>query len=1040
MTPLDATSWSLPFGSSGEAREQSQSQQGAPSAVSPAAARDLSLGLNSAPPTNISRTTTAQSELASRVSTQDQSIPVGVIENRTNFPSASQAGGAQRVDGRLSSSRAEADRGVQPDHTRSGLGAGGLVAATATLPIAAAIAEKKEPGQTNQLQKETLGVPDGRRGSNVSEVSSPSQGPDLSEEANRSISPALGQQSHEEAQDDAVPEYASLPPKEAEAANEIERNRGVDHLEGNLPSYEEDEKNSVPTATDAVAAQTATGSNDVTPGAQVAPMTDFSARKRDQQKPGSARPFSFAASNTLEPETGSRHSEPDRMPQEGALAKEISGVGASDIPDESRAASNRTSKSYSRPFGPVDPNVHDHPAFRASPQLTSEPAVRKESPLPSARRPQEAVHPYPNQAPHLQGASREHEGYRIPGPYGQDYRSPSHPPRTFAQQESPVATQQPQLPGPASEYPYGGNPYLQQNNDTQVPYVQPPTALQQSQQQPMQGAHPLPEPPAEKKQRRIGGIFSGSRNKQVDRERESSEAKRNSLLFKPRSRQETASINSHPSHHSEAQDQVPEMINGAVAGRGGEKRRKSKDLFRSSTSSSIMATEKDEKKKKRHSGLAGLFSRSSKTEPAPRSSTSQGFYRDDMQQSPNKRRSKLGTLQQQLSDQQVGMTTRPDQRQSYSQSYQPPQQGQQQFRGAPPPEGGYYAPQQSGQWPGDAKRADGQYPASAHAATTHDPRQPPQLQTQMGPDSQQSLYQRDDPSSASYHHRDRPNDLRIDTQPTPQQGVLSQSHGQPSAISSDHGPTRSLYSPITQTTTSHSSDYPQRLVHPQPAYPTTRAPINSPSKTSQMHAMDLHRRSRSPRNGRRGSDPNDAASGNDRLRTDDPASQLGTFRNRSPMASAGGTSGADEQQEKPWSITLPEEEQERERAKRRSKQLMIERGGVGSGGGSPTSPPGATEPARELTVAEKMMGAQAPVSSSARPPLASSTTGGESDSFVHRGGGKEFAVAELPGSKAEGYESEEEIPMSATAYPGQEWMPWASVAGGPEIGYGRWDD
>ena len=42
-------------------------------------------------------------------------------------------------------------------------------------------------------------------------------------------------------------------------------------------------------------------------------------------------------------------------------------------------------------------------------------------------------------------------------------------------------------------------------------------------------------------------------------------------------------------------------------------------------------------------------------------------------------------------------------------------------------------------------------------------------------------------------------------------------------------------------------------------------------------------------------------------------------------------------------------------------------------------------------------------------------------------------IAELPGSKAEGYESEEEIPMSATAYPGQEWMPVF-------VGDERWDD
>ena len=44
-------------------------------------------------------------------------------------------------------------------------------------------------------------------------------------------------------------------------------------------------------------------------------------------------------------------------------------------------------------------------------------------------------------------------------------------------------------------------------------------------------------------------------------------------------------------------------------------------------------------------------------------------------------------------------------------------------------------------------------------------------------------------------------------------------------------------------------------------------------------------------------------------------------------------------------------------------------------------------------------------------------------------------VAELPGSKANGYESEEEIVMSATAMPGDQWMPDAM-----DYAYGRYDD
>lgn len=43
------------------------------------------------------------------------------------------------------------------------------------------------------------------------------------------------------------------------------------------------------------------------------------------------------------------------------------------------------------------------------------------------------------------------------------------------------------------------------------------------------------------------------------------------------------------------------------------------------------------------------------------------------------------------------------------------------------------------------------------------------------------------------------------------------------------------------------------------------------------------------------------------------------------------------------------------------------------------------------------------------------------------------AAVELPGSKPDGYESEEEVVMSATAYPGQEWMPVF-------VGDGKWDD
>jgi hypothetical protein len=66
---------------------------------------------------------------------------------------------------------------------------------------------------------------------------------------------------------------------------------------------------------------------------------------------------------------------------------------------------------------------------------------------------------------------------------------------------------------------------------------------------------------------------------------------------------------------------------------------------------------------------------------------------------------------------------------------------------------------------------------------------------------------------------------------------------------------------------------------------------------------------------------------------------------------------------------------------------------------------------------------------------------GDRSATAGKDGGREFSardrsggvIAELPGSKAEGYESDEEVLMSATAYPGQEWVPVM-------VGDGRWDD
>lgn len=64
----------------------------------------------------------------------------------------------------------------------------------------------------------------------------------------------------------------------------------------------------------------------------------------------------------------------------------------------------------------------------------------------------------------------------------------------------------------------------------------------------------------------------------------------------------------------------------------------------------------------------------------------------------------------------------------------------------------------------------------------------------------------------------------------------------------------------------------------------------------------------------------------------------------------------------------------------------------------------------------------------ARIPLSSTTTNHHSTAYhgpsKSAGGGAASAPVELPGSKPAGdTDSDEEIVMSSTAYPGQEWMP-----------------
>lgn len=179
----------------------------------------------------------------------------------------------------------------------------------------------------------------------------------------------------------------------------------------------------------------------------------------------------------------------------------------------------------------------------------------------------------------------------------------------------------------------------------------------------------------------------------------------------------------------------------------------------------------------------------------------------------------------------------------------------------------------------------------------------------------------------------------------------------------------------------------------------------------------------------------------------DPANQLGTFSNIAAPRSGGADSS---EQEAPWRIRLPSTDDEENTRKSQATLLEREREGAQQGktkAGEEKAtrtdnqkeetdnyyPRKSEEEWRkeeqaqhEPTIAEKVMGVQLP---RAPLPLQRSTSTGNTMAKLPK-----MSPVELPGSKAPGDDSDEEIVMSSTAYPGQEWAP-------ENWGYGgNWDD
>lgn len=724
----------------------------------------------------------------------------------------------------------------------------------------------------------------------ISNVSSPSPNPADTEERSRSISPPRRSISNQTGRDDAnAPPYTQhFPPTKADEA-EVERSQAeAARGDEQLPTYEQP---SVP-GRDLLSRL---GENP-----QIVPVADLSSQRRDEGKPIQARPFSFAGPEALDRRTADS---PGASLIGGTLSKQATNVEVVEVNDDSDGA--RNSKSFHRPFGVgQEPRVHEHPAYR-TPDLTDRSRMYStENPLPSARRDQAS--PVPGQYPpasQQRSPQEGEEGYRIPGPYVQSYRSPTGR-QNFAafnpgENQTQSAQGPPRSPGNANRVAQG----VEQPNMA---------ALHGRDMGP-----PAPRPEQERsKSRTFGGFFK--REKSHTGEQTSSKPAKNvrrESFFNSRQNSissqgsKLGSLRQAPSREQPYRQNSNEPPN---------QRRTSRDVMRSST-----GVDEESGRKKRFSGIGGFFGKSSSN--AQRGGNMSTHHQNaPMQQSAyqDTRQQQQGVPQQQIQHaaplgQGRPLSGRPVDEPPYhlqtTNSHRSDSAG---------PIGGY-----------DGSN-DRQYPVSAfpHGPDSVMPNRGALASHRQSPDHDRGFVQ--NPTGAysaapqppqPFDHR--PQDLRINTGPN-----------------SAHLRTQSPNNSYT-----HS-------------YPTTRAPNSAGAAHPTNRAIDLHKRSRSPKLGRHSSSEDLTQ----RATENDPVARLGTFEGKARGSDA---SQGEVVQEKPWAISLPTDETE-------GRRKVLHR----------------------------------------------------SESAGNRYGG----VAELPGSKALGYESEEEIVMSATALPGDEWM--------PDAAYVKYDD
>jgi hypothetical protein len=881
--------------------------------------------------------------------------------------------------------------------------------------------ETKSITQAEDLTTRALGVGLEPRRSMVSAVSSPSPGlpnPDhdgLSRTITRqSVSPAQqdSKTSHPAPSttvDDATPPYsATVNTKEAEAAAERSLLAAEDPRQS-LPAYQSPTRENAPPLS-------------FSPPAIVA-VADLSARRHEEDRGPPSRPFSFVDTNlddNLHRHTVSKDSV-HTWATGSSLSKELG------LDMEQPVASPQV-RSYHGSSN--DPNLDQHPAFRASAEKALPSQIRN---LPSSQGIGHRGSP-------SNVSNQQEQQYRIPGPYGHQFRS-TKPVSTSID----VGHQPPLQPPPRSapsvarqlegDYPSvvgqrhrsSDLPTIPRPSTTEYasPGVGPPrsTKTSSSPATPRSAVAKLFRPRSNSRSH-----FSNEGNDDIQQRQfaEGNKQDWRGSMLSPGSWQDSERASSKLGSARANASRSPSALSfyqrsPDLQGQSGmqnemqtkgKEQKPSKKLQRATTSQSPKKAEG--KKKGGFLRLSGLFGKSGKGNLPP--AKEQAVQR-------------VATLQPGLNP-PFPIASAPASSVPFQQN-QPDWEGQGQvrdynelrsnsFQGQAPPVGGYYAPisqapdliqHQTRPMPRDPESFIGGRRLSEQRAAeqarhlenlaalkkqnegekAYQPPQQPQFPSGIKPHSAPPSAQHFDRSQTQQPRTGSqrfPLDLRIDTsgrlnphrrsQPVPVMGTMSVSDPKYRGRISSENPRSNVprhsnsnpqrQSPYTEPTSQHSPY----------GYGTARGL----RKDNLSHAIDLHKRSRSPRDGRRASSDSEE----ERTNAQDPANKLGTFSETHRSRSQRGESGEDDGQEKPWKIDLPIADE---------------------------------VPTR--TAAERVLGIAA--GGSQRVPLSSTARNS-----------KVVPPAELPGSKAPGdTESDEEIVMCSTAYPGQEWMP-------DMTGYGHWDD